>query len=50
MHPKSIESVILMLAGTTILYWRREPEIRWNTGEGGRRVMIAALILAAVNG
>ncbi len=35
----------LLLAGMTILYWLREPEIRWDAGEGGRWAMIAALIL-----
>ena len=35
----------LLLASMTILYWLREPEMRWETGEGGRWVMIATLIL-----
>ncbi|HSB72976.1 MAG TPA: tripartite tricarboxylate transporter TctB family protein [Candidatus Methylomirabilis sp.] len=37
----------LLLAGVTILYWRREPEARWEVGQGGRWVMIAMLILVA---
>ncbi len=35
----------LLLVGMTILYWLREPEIRWDAGEGGRWAIIAALIL-----
>ncbi len=35
----------LLLAGMTLLYWWREPERRWDAGEGTRWVMIAALIL-----
>ncbi len=35
----------LLLAGMTVLYWRREPEHPWDAGDGTRWVMIATLIL-----
>ena len=35
----------LLLAGMTVLYWLREPETRWEVGQGGRWVMIAIVIL-----
>lgn len=35
----------LVLAGTTVVYWLRESEVRWDTGEGGRWVLLSAVIL-----